>query len=114
MFKSLDRYTERKRFDINLDLLQDCLIQRYECGAEIQKLGLDDMHGIGESDVWELRNIVVDVDWDGIEQSAVYMEDDSDMSEEDSEESEDRWEDESLSVEDSWDDSEEDDEIPRF
>ncbi|KJA18032.1 hypothetical protein HYPSUDRAFT_45620 [Hypholoma sublateritium FD-334 SS-4] len=53
---------------VSLKYLQACLIQRYECGAEIRKLSLDYCCHIKESDVRELKNIVVDVDWDGREE----------------------------------------------
>lgn len=45
-----------------------CLIQRYECGAEIQKLSLDDCCRIDKSDVCKLRYLIVEVDWDGREE----------------------------------------------
>ena len=106
MFKSTRRFAERKPYDIDLKLLQNCLIQRYECGAEIQKLGLDDCYRITESDVEELKNIVVDVELDNREQHVVYTE-----NEEDSDDSE-------VYGEDIWEDDEDeddsDDEIPRF
>ncbi|KJA15234.1 hypothetical protein HYPSUDRAFT_394544 [Hypholoma sublateritium FD-334 SS-4] len=54
--------------DIILAMLQDCLIQRYECGAEIQKLSLYNCYCLDACRVRELEYIVVDVNWDGIEQ----------------------------------------------
>ncbi|KJA27988.1 hypothetical protein HYPSUDRAFT_792213 [Hypholoma sublateritium FD-334 SS-4] len=67
-FEAKDGYAEKTPFDVDLKLLQDCLIQRYECGAEIQKLSLDDCFHLEESDVLELTDIVTDVDWDAMEQ----------------------------------------------
>ena len=59
----------------DLGLLQDCLIQRYECGAEIPKLILHDCYYYCISDIEELQNIVVDVDWDGKHQDLCNNED---------------------------------------
>jgi len=57
------------RFDsISVDGLMDILMERYERNAGIQALQLEDCHNILEDDVESLREIVVDVDWDGIEQ----------------------------------------------
>jgi len=53
---------------IPVDKLMDILMERYERNAEIQALQLEDCHNILEDDVERLREIVVDVDWDGIEQ----------------------------------------------
>ncbi|KDR80741.1 hypothetical protein GALMADRAFT_1104286 [Galerina marginata CBS 339.88] len=48
-------------------MLEDCLIWRCEHGAEIQELKLNSCNRISEDDISKLREIVVDVDWDGRE-----------------------------------------------
>ncbi|KJA15237.1 hypothetical protein HYPSUDRAFT_48554 [Hypholoma sublateritium FD-334 SS-4] len=85
-FESED--VERDPDDVSLVLLQDCLIQRYECGAEIQKLSLDDCYRLDDFGVRELENIVVDVDWDEIEQGFERKESDEEEEEEEEEEGE--------------------------
>ena len=67
-FEAKYEYSEMTPYDVDLGLLKDCLIQRYECGAEIQKLCLYDCFHLEEQDVWELANIVADVEWDEMEQ----------------------------------------------
>ncbi len=64
MFKIRRKYAQSSPHDISLQLLQDCLIQRYECGAKIETLTLDNCHRLGYSSVWKLEQIVVDVIWD--------------------------------------------------
>ena len=66
MFKSRRKYAQSSPHDISLQYLQDCLIQRYECGAEIQMLTLDNCHRLGYSSVRRLDRIVVDVFWDEV------------------------------------------------
>lgn len=67
-FERKSKSTGRDEFDVDLELLEDCLIQRYECGAEIKRLTLDDCYCLDESGVRELEKIVVDVVWDRIVQ----------------------------------------------
>ncbi|KAF8195573.1 hypothetical protein BJ912DRAFT_1141215 [Pholiota molesta] len=68
---------------LTIENLQDCLIQRYEYGAEIEKLTLSDCIRLSEEDVDLLSEIVVDVDWDGLE---VFTEDEEEDDDEDEEE----------------------------
>lgn len=68
MFESQDIGVTQSEHDVDLEMLQDCLIQRYECGAEIQKLILDDCYRLDDDGAQELDNIVVDIQWDGIVQ----------------------------------------------
>ena len=67
MFESDNKLTESV-YDVDSELLQDCLIQRYECGAEIQQLTLYKCHRLDDYGVQELENIVVDIEWDGVVQ----------------------------------------------
>jgi hypothetical protein len=63
------RYNSRsnvKESMVSLDLLIDCLMERYERNAEIYELHLDDCYNIQEEDVEKLEEIVVDVFWDGM------------------------------------------------
>jgi hypothetical protein len=53
---------------ISVDMLLDCLMERYERNAEIQMLCLENCFSILSEDVKRLEEIVVDVTWDGIEQ----------------------------------------------
>ena len=53
---------------ISVDMLMDCLMERYERNAEVQVLRLEDCYNISFNDVERLREIVVDVIWDGLEQ----------------------------------------------
>ncbi|EDR14527.1 uncharacterized protein LACBIDRAFT_305207 [Laccaria bicolor S238N-H82] len=50
-----------------LEDLKDCLIQRYERKAEVRKLTLSQCDRLTAEHVDELREIVVDVIWDGLE-----------------------------------------------
>ena len=61
----------------SVDMLLDYLMERCERNAEVQTLRLDDCSYISFDDVERLKEIVVDVIWDGVEK---------DFSEEDSEE----------------------------
>lgn len=54
--------------DMSVDDLQDCLIGRYECRAEIQRLYLFDCFSLQNEEVNLLREITVDVRWDGVVQ----------------------------------------------
>ncbi|KAF8199123.1 hypothetical protein BJ912DRAFT_950985 [Pholiota molesta] len=51
---------------VTVEMLQDCLIHRYECGVEIRRLTLVKCNGVTQADVDFLAEIVVDVDWDGV------------------------------------------------
>ena len=64
--------------DLPLDSLLQSLIWRYEFGAEIEKLDLQDCFRLDEDDVDLLREVVVDVFWDGVEQGYTDDEEDSD------------------------------------
>ncbi|KIK61738.1 hypothetical protein GYMLUDRAFT_243417 [Collybiopsis luxurians FD-317 M1] len=50
-----------------LDPLKDCLTMRYEFRSEVNKLVLERCTHLTSDDVLELEDIVVDVDWDGLE-----------------------------------------------
>jgi hypothetical protein len=50
-----------------VETLQDCLMERYERKAELLKLKLTDCCKLFHSDVENLREIVVDVEWDELE-----------------------------------------------
>ena len=69
----------------SFDMLLDCLIERYERNAEIQKLCLNDCYSLWAEDVDGLKEVVVDVTWDGIEQGFSDDEEDDDDREYDSE-----------------------------
>ena len=53
---------------ISVNKLLYCLMERYERNAEVQVLRLDDCYNISFDDVARLREVVVDVIWDGLEQ----------------------------------------------
>ncbi|PPR06645.1 hypothetical protein CVT26_001187 [Gymnopilus dilepis] len=53
--------------DLTFEMLQDCLMWRYECGAEIRELKLTECSRLEWDSVELLREIVVNVDWDEIE-----------------------------------------------
>ncbi|KDR85147.1 hypothetical protein GALMADRAFT_260847 [Galerina marginata CBS 339.88] len=53
--------------DITMQAVQDCLIWRYECGVEVLKLKLEECYQIAEDDVSLLGDIIVDLEWDGLE-----------------------------------------------
>ncbi|EDR14561.1 uncharacterized protein LACBIDRAFT_305271 [Laccaria bicolor S238N-H82] len=50
-----------------LEGLKDCLMERYERKAEVRKLTLSQCHRLTAEHVDELKDIVVDVIWDGLE-----------------------------------------------
>ena len=56
--------------------LEDCLMERWERNAEIRKLIFSDCSSLYTYDVQRLREIVVNVDWDGLEHE--YQSDDDD------------------------------------
>jgi hypothetical protein len=53
---------------LSVDMLLDCLMERYERNAEVQVLRLDDCSSISSYDVERLEEVVVDVIWDGVQQ----------------------------------------------
>lgn len=53
---------------LDLDELCNCLMQRYECKAEIRELQLIDCYHLSGREVELIRQIVVDVEWDEVEQ----------------------------------------------
>ena len=55
--------------------LESCLMERWERNAEISKLVLSNCFSLYEPDVRRLQEIVVDVDWDGLEQEYQLEED---------------------------------------
>ncbi|THU87968.1 hypothetical protein K435DRAFT_324107 [Dendrothele bispora CBS 962.96] len=58
-------FDENREEDMEvLDLLMDCLMLRYECKAEIQHLSLKTCTRLIDEDVWQLKEICADVDWD--------------------------------------------------
>ena len=52
----------------SVDMLLDYLMERCERNAEIQTLRLDDCFYLSSDDVERLKEVVVDVIWDGLEQ----------------------------------------------
>jgi len=63
-----------------VDELRDCLMKRCEYKAEVQELRLDDCSYLLYEDVDLLKEIVVDVEWDGVEQGFTDDESDEDVS----------------------------------
>ena len=99
-FERKIKSTPRDEFYVDPELLQDCLIQRYECGAEIKKLTLDNCYRLDESGVRDLEKIVVDVFWDGVVRG---LEEEEESEEEEEEEEEDEDEDDEGEVDDYYD-----------
>ena len=63
----------RTRFrDINWGEVSDCLMERYERGAGLQKLYICICYDVGEDKVRLLREIVPDVEWDGIQVRSLF------------------------------------------
>ena len=60
-------FLTRRRVEL-IDTLLDCLMERYERKAEVQVLRLDNCYDISPNEVEKLKEVVVDVIWDGIEQ----------------------------------------------
>jgi hypothetical protein len=54
--------------DTSVDMLLDCLTERYERDAEVQALRMDKCYYISSDEVERLKEVVVDVIWDGLEQ----------------------------------------------
>jgi hypothetical protein len=61
-------FSARDPRSTSVDMLLDCLTERCERKAAVQVLCLDDCYDIWSDDVERLKEIVVDVTWDGIEQ----------------------------------------------
>jgi hypothetical protein len=60
--------TEFYARSISVEMLLDCLMERCERKAGVQELCLDDCYHIWSGDVERLKEVVVDVTWDGIVQ----------------------------------------------
>ena len=54
---------------ISVDTLMECLMERCERNAEVQELHLENCYNLSEDDIEGLREIVVNVEWDGIEEN---------------------------------------------
>ena len=54
---------------ISAVMLMDCLMERCERNAEVQELHLENCYNLFEDDVEGLREVVVNVDWDEVEQT---------------------------------------------
>ncbi|KDR80739.1 hypothetical protein GALMADRAFT_222340 [Galerina marginata CBS 339.88] len=72
---------DEDRGDLTIEALQDCLIWRYECGVEILDLKIEDCYGITETNVFLLEDIVVNLEWDGVELELSDEEDNGDEDE---------------------------------
>ena len=57
------------------DTLLDCLMERCERNAEVQVLRLDDCSYVSSDEVERLKEVAVDVIWDGLEQLIEYYSD---------------------------------------
>jgi len=57
---------------ISVDMVLDYLMERCERDAEIQALRLDNCFNISSNDVERLKEIVVEVIWDGVEQKGYF------------------------------------------
>ena len=68
---------EANFFNSSIDMLLDCLMERCERNAEIHTLRLDECSYLSADDVALLEEIVVDVDWDEIEQGFSGSDEDS-------------------------------------
>jgi hypothetical protein len=53
----------------SVDMLLDCLMERCERNAEVQTLRMDDCYDISYDEVERLKEVVVDVIWDGLDQA---------------------------------------------
>jgi len=58
----------KSSMSLSVNMLLDCLMERCERNAEIQVLRLDDCYFIASDEVEKLKEIVVDVIWDGVQQ----------------------------------------------
>jgi hypothetical protein len=56
---------------LSVDMLLDYLMERCERNAEVQMLRLDDCYNISSDEIERLKEIVVDVIWDGVEQDGL-------------------------------------------
>lgn len=68
-------FNDDKIGSIDVESLCDCLVERYERGLEVRKLSLEDCYRLRKDDVDRLRELVVDVEWDAIEQGFIEEED---------------------------------------
>lgn len=64
---------------MSLNRLRDCLMKRCEYRAEVHELRLDDCSYLLDEDIELLKEIVVDVGWDGLEQGFTDDEADEDV-----------------------------------
>jgi hypothetical protein len=62
--------------DCPIEYIRDCLIERYERKAQLTKLKIAVCYDVYSNDVDLLKEIVVDVEWDGLEMEAARSEDD--------------------------------------
>ena len=62
-------FTGKHFNSISVDTLMECLMERCERNAEVQELYLENCYNLSEDDVEGLREIVVNVERDGIEQA---------------------------------------------
>ena len=53
---------------LSVNILLDCLMERCERNAEVQVLRLQHCYSISSEDVERLKEIVVNIIWDGFEQ----------------------------------------------
>ena len=51
---------------VSVDMLLDCLMERYERNAEVEVLRLEDCYSLSPNEVERLKEVVVDVIWDGL------------------------------------------------
>ena len=77
--RSID-FVQTNKGSKSVDMLMDCLMERYERNAAIHELHLDDCYGIWDHEVEKLRE-VVDVIWDGRQQTLSMTEYDSEEGE---------------------------------
>ena len=59
---------------ISVDMPIDCLMERCERNAEVQELSLKFCYGLLEQDFVGLREVIVNVEWDGVEKNLSYSE----------------------------------------
>ena len=62
------RHIDLRITSIMTDMLLDCLMERWERKAEVRELRLNNCCYVSSNDVERLKEAVVDVVWDGIEQ----------------------------------------------
>ncbi|KAF9530411.1 hypothetical protein CPB83DRAFT_850875 [Crepidotus variabilis] len=75
-------FSEQDEVDyITVNSLRDCLMERSERGAPIQKLSILDCFDINKDEIQLLEELVVDVDWDGVEMEYEDEDDEEDLEE---------------------------------